>query len=89
MRCVCSKCKTEFEIKLVTLRRKKDGLEALIFMCDNCEEISVVSVTDAQLRLAIKGFKPIPKPMLKKRSDALISKYRRSIVRGDGWEAVL
>lgn len=89
MRCICSKCKTEFEIKLVTLRRKEDGLEALIFMCDNCKEISVVSVTDAQLRLAIKGLKPIPKPMLKKKSDALISKYRRSIVSGDGWEAVL
>ena len=88
MRCVCSKCKAEFEIKLVTLRRE-DGLEALIFMCDSGEEISVVSVTDAQLRLAIKGFKPMPKLMLKKRSDALISKYRRSIIRGDGWEAVL
>lgn len=88
MRCICSKCKAEFEITLVTLRRE-DGLEALIFMCDSCEEISVVSVTDAQLRLAIKGFKPMPKLMLKKRSDALISKYRRSIIRGDGWEAVL
>lgn len=88
MRCVCSKCKTEFEIKLVTLRRKEDGLEAIIFMCDSCGEISVVSVTDAQLRLAIKGLKPMSKPMLKKRSDALISQYRSSIIRGDGWEAV-